>query len=81
MHRPHQGHTAGEGQLRVVRAWTLVATQVTIVQVLCVPVQEEEGEGLAPRDTRPLVEAAYSPGGLARQSSGQLVSGGGVGRT
>lgn len=34
-----------------MRAWTLVGTQATIVQVLCVPVQEEEGEGLAPRDT------------------------------
>ena len=37
----------GEGQLAAGRAWTLVVTQATIVQVLFVPVQGEEGEGLA----------------------------------
>lgn len=64
--RPAQDHTASEGQLvavlSAVRAWTLGVTQATIVQVLCVPVQEEEGEGLAPRGTWPLEEAACSLG-------------------
>lgn len=56
-----------------------MVTQVTTVQVLCAPVRAEEGEGLAPRDTRPLEEAAGSLGGLARRSSGQLLSGEGKG--
>lgn len=45
--RPAREHTTSEGQLvavlSAVRAWTLGVTQATIVQVLCVPVQEEEG--------------------------------------
>lgn len=59
---PSQGHTARGGQLVVVlsavRAWTPVVTRATTVQVLHAPVREGEGEGLAPRDTRPLEEAA-----------------------
>lgn len=51
--RPAREHTTSEGQLvavlSAVRAWTLGVTQATIVQVLCVLVQEEEGEGLALR--------------------------------
>lgn len=72
---PTQGHIAGEGQLvavlSTVRAGTLGVTQATIVQVLCVSVQQEEGEGLALRGTGPLEEAACSLGASWSQEKEQ----------
>lgn len=63
---PAQGHTVSESQLvavlSAVRSWTLGVTQATLVQALGVPIQEEEGRGLALRDTWPLEEAACSLG-------------------
>lgn len=63
---PAQGHTVSESQLvavlSAVRAWTLGVTQATLVQALGVPIQEEEGRGLALRGTWPLEEAACSLG-------------------
>lgn len=82
---PTQGHTAGQELVSLLGGggsrgpWGVA--WATIVQVLCVPVHEEEGEGLALRGTRPREEDACSLGGLAQQPLGLQASGGGGGRT